>query len=146
MSVDERSNFSYHVAAGKTTSLSSVEDVMRKSAETSRSSFPSGASSRQRTSCGLDSAWSSPRTLLLVPSRCLRKYSSPFAEEPNRLERHSTRVRGQFSGASGSSTAKLSSPLLSLSAIHSGSDAASPRSTPAIAASATSSEFSWNCG
>ena len=43
MSVVLRSCFSYQVAAGNTMSESSVDEVMRKSAETSRSSFPSGA-------------------------------------------------------------------------------------------------------
>ena len=49
----------------------------------------------------------------VVPSRYLRKYSLPFAEEPKRLERHSVSVRGQFSGASGSSTAILIVPAAS---------------------------------
>jgi len=35
-------------------------------------------------------------TLEWVPSRYLRKYSLPLAEEPNRFERHRVRVRGQF--------------------------------------------------
>ncbi len=53
---------------------------MRKSSVTSRSSLPSGALSCQTTSAGFAS--SAPRSLpctpLLVPSRCLRKYSWPL--------------------------------------------------------------------
>ena len=45
-----------------------------------------------------------------VPRRCFEKYSAPFAEEPNRFERHSIMVRGQFSGASMSSTEDFSDP------------------------------------
>ena len=118
MSVEDRSCFSYQVAAGNTTSDSSVVEVIRKSAETSRSSFPSGACSCHFTSLGLSpSAWSLPRTLLWVPSRFRRKYSLPLAEEPNRLERHSTRVRGQFSGASTSSIAGFRVRFFSASAM-----------------------------
>ena len=56
MSVLERSYFSYQVAAGSTMSESNVVEVIRKSADSSRSSFPSGASSRQATSRGRTSA------------------------------------------------------------------------------------------
>ena len=81
MSVEERSCFSYHVAAGRTMSDSSVVEVIRKSAERSRSSLPSGASSLHTTSDGLGAAgFSLPMTFEWVPSRCLRKYSLPFAE------------------------------------------------------------------
>ena len=104
MSVLDRSYFSYQVAAGSTMSESKVVDVIRKSADSSRSSFPPEprppgrrrAVARRRRS-------SSAMTLEWVPSRYLRKYSLPLAEEPNRLERHSVSVRGQFSGASTSS-------------------------------------------
>ncbi len=117
MSVELRSCFSYQVAAGSTMSLSSVELVMRKSAVMSRSSFPSGASSCHFTTSGRRSApWPFSITLLCVPRRCLRKYSLPLAEEPNRFERHRIMVRGQFSGASMSSTALFNSPDLSLAA------------------------------
>ncbi|KUG59493.1 hypothetical protein AVL61_16405 [Kocuria rosea subsp. polaris] len=146
MSVEDRSCFSYQVAAGNTTSESRVELVIRKSADTSRSSLPSGACSCQVTSFGREVEWSEPRTLWWVPSRCLRKYSSPLAEEPSRLERHSIRVRGQFCGASTSSTAKRMSCALSRSATHRASSGASPRATPSEAASATSREFWSNCG
>src|SRR5687768_10218595 len=98
-------------AAGSTMSESNVVDVILKSEESSRSSFPSGGSSCQVTSCGR--APSVAITLEWVPSRYLRKYSLPFAEEPKRLERHSVSVRGQFSGASGSSTAILIVPAAS---------------------------------
>ena len=49
-----------------------------------------------------------------VPSRCLRKYSLPFAEEPSRLARQIVSTRGKFSGASGSSAAnrRLAVPQL----------------------------------
>ena len=116
MSVVLMSCFSYHVAAGSTTSLKMVELVIRKSRVQSRSSLPSGASSRQSTSFGrAPSAVSEADTELSVPSRCLRKYSLPLAEEPKRLARHIIRTRGQFSGASGSSTAKRRSPDFSCS-------------------------------
>ena len=49
-SVDERSCFSYQVAAGRTTSEYSAEPFMRKSIVVNRSSFPVGASSCQTTS------------------------------------------------------------------------------------------------
>lgn len=52
MSVDDKSFFSYQVAAGRMMSDSSVVDVMRKSADSSRSSLPSGAFSCHRTSLG----------------------------------------------------------------------------------------------
>ncbi|KUG52074.1 hypothetical protein AVL61_06885 [Kocuria rosea subsp. polaris] len=146
MSVEDRSCFSYQVAAGKTTSDSRVELVIRKSAETRRSSLPSGASSCQVTSRGRDAEWSWPMTLWWVPSRCRRKYSSPFAEDPSRLERHSTRVRAQFWGASTSSTAKRICPDFNRSATHCASSGASPRATPSAARSAASREFSSNCG
>ena len=50
-------------------------------------------------------------TLEWVPSRYLRKYSLPLAEEPSRLERHSVSTRGQFCGASTSSTENRRPPL-----------------------------------
>src|SRR5205823_10160769 len=52
MSVEERSYFSYHVAAGSTTSEKRALLVMRKSMVVSRSSLPSGAGSRQTSSRG----------------------------------------------------------------------------------------------
>src|SRR5581483_11084418 len=117
-SVEERSTFSYQVAAGRTTSEKSAFEVIRKSIVVSRSSFPSGASSRQTTSEGRSSGGdSSARTAgSVVPSRCLRKYSWPFADEPSRFDRHTVRTRGQFSGASGSSQAKRRRPSRSSAA------------------------------
>ncbi len=63
--------------------------------------------------------------LLWVPSRCLRKYSLPLAEEPMMLERQTIIVRGQFSGASTSSMALASAPDFSWPATHSPTVAAS---------------------
>ena len=116
MSVLERSCFSYQVAAGSSTSPNSPVEVIRKSMLTSRSSLPSGVSSRQVTSCGRASGGvSSARTAFEVPSRCLRKNSLPLLEEPSRLARQTVSTRGQFSGASGSSTANFRSPDFSCS-------------------------------
>lgn len=111
MSVLLRSCFSYQVAAGSTMSEKSVVEVIRKSSDSSRSSLPSGASSRQVTSFGRSSSGaSSARRLASVPSRWRRKYSLPFADEPSRLARHTVSTRGQFSGASGSAQANFTSP------------------------------------
>src|ERR1700674_5242992 len=111
-----RSFFSYQVAVGSTMSEYMHVVDMRKSRVTSRSSFPSGASSRQTTSVGF-CAPSSPSCLPItpceVPSRCLRKYSCPLPDEPSRLERHTNILRGQFFGLSGSWQDSLSSPDLS---------------------------------
>jgi hypothetical protein len=145
MSVEDRSCFSYQVAAGSTTSDSRVLDVIRKSAESSRSSLPSGGSSRQVTSIGRTSP-SLAITLEWVPSRYLRKYSLPLAEEPNRLERHSVSTRGQFCGASTSSTENRSPPLMSSEATYAPASSACPASTAAVAWSARSSGFASNCG
>ena len=60
MSVVLRSCFSYQVAAGSTMSEKIVVLVWRKSRVSSRSSFPSGASSCQSTSCG---RWASPASV-----------------------------------------------------------------------------------
>ena len=152
MSVEDRSCFSYQVAAGSTTSESSVVDVIRKSALTSRSSFPSGGSSCQATLEGRGVSGFSPpspsvpRRLEWVPRRFFRKYSLPLALEPKRLERHSTSVRGHDSGASTSAMAGLRSPRSSASATYAAGVAASPASTAAVAASATSIGFWSNCG
>ena len=110
MSVVLMSCFSYQVAAGSTTSANRVELVMRKSSTSSMSSLPTGASSRHFMVVGRSSGGASfAVTALSVPSRCLRKYSSPFAELPSRLARHIISTRGQFSSASGSSQANSSS-------------------------------------
>src|SRR5690554_3003023 len=108
-----RSFFSYQVAVGRTMSEYRQVVDMRKSRVTSRSSLPCGASSRHLTSCGLAPP-STPRSFpcrpFLVPSRYLSMYSWPLPEEPSRLERQMNRLRGQFSGASGSSLAKAREP------------------------------------
>lgn len=64
------------------------------------------AISSGRRSCGARFAL----TALLVPSRCLRKYSLPLAEDPKRLDRHSKSTRGKLSGFSGSSIANCRLP------------------------------------
>ena len=102
MSVEEMSVFSYQVAVGKMTSEYSGVVVMRKSRLTSRSSLPSVISGRTLISSGCAAICSCSYTPCLVPSRYLKKYSEPFAEEPSRLARHTMRLRGKFSGASGS--------------------------------------------
>src|SRR4249920_2930135 len=100
MSLVLRSFFSYHVAVGSTMSEYRHVVLIRKSSVTRRSSLPSGAFSCQTTSSGLAS--SAPRSLpwtpLLVPSRCLRKYSWPLPLDPSRFERHTNRLRGQLFG------------------------------------------------
>src|SRR5690606_39428028 len=107
MSVVFRSCFSYQVAAGSTTADDIVGDASRKSGVSRRSSLPIGASSRHVTSRGRTLSGASPaRSDESVPSKCLRKYSLPFADEPSRLARHTDSTRGKFSGASGSSQAK----------------------------------------
>ena len=111
MSVLDRSCFSYQVAAGSRTSLNKPVLVIRKSSDTNRSSLPSAASSRQVTDDGRRSAGvSSARTDASVPSRCAKKYSFPFDDEPSRLARHTVSTRGKFSGAPGSSQANRSRP------------------------------------
>ena len=116
MSVVDRSYFSYQVAAGRTTSECSVVEVLRKSAVHIRSSLPDGASSRHvmvagRRPAGVSAALTSPST----PTMWRRKNSVPLAELPSRFVRHEHRMRGKFSGASGSSQAKRSSPERSCS-------------------------------
>ena len=109
--------------------------------------MPSGASSCHFTSDGLGAmGFSLPMTLWCVPSRLRRKYSLPLAEEPMRLLRHSTRVRGQFSGASTSSIAEVSEPSCRAPATYAAGLAAVPASTAAWASSATWSGLVPNCG
>ncbi len=132
MSVVLRSCFSYQVAAGSTTSENRVVEVIRKSSDSSRSSLPSGASSCQVTSLGRRSGGaSSARRDASVPSRCRRKYSLPFAEEPSRLARHTVSTRGQLRGASGSVQANPSRPPAS-------SRATCPAGSSGLAARASS--------
>ncbi|MNH92906.1 hypothetical protein D3C73_454930 [compost metagenome] len=109
MSVDDKSVFSYQVAAGSTISAYIGVAVIRKSRATSRSSFPS-TSSRQVISSGLSSSFGVARGPSVAPSRCFIKYSCPFAELEIRFDLHTNKERGKFSGASGSSTAYLVSP------------------------------------
>jgi hypothetical protein len=120
MSVVLRSCFSYQVAAGSTTSEYTVVPVIRKSRLTSRSSLPVGACSCQTTSFGRAAGGASvARSDESVPSRCLRKYSLPFEDDPSRFARQIVSTRGKFSGASGSSPAKRSSPDRSRSTTYS---------------------------
>ena len=135
-SVDERSCFSYHVAAGRTTSEKSPFDVIRKSIVVNRSSFASGAS-RQVTSRGRSSGGaSSARTPgSAVPSMCFRKYSWPLPDDPSRFARQTVRMRGWLPGASGSSQAKRSDPSRSFETTWAAG------STPAFTASSTRSRL-----
>ena len=95
MSVLDKSCFSYHVAAGRTTSECSVVDVLRKSAVHMRSSLPGGVSSRQRMSVGrLPSGSSVALTSFSQPSMCFMKNSVPLALEPSRLVRQLASSRG----------------------------------------------------
>src|SRR5699024_9476954 len=95
MSVVDRSCFSYQVAAGRMTSLCSVVVVILKSRVSRRSILPMGASSVHFTSRGLTaSGVSSAVTVLSTPSRCLRKYWSPFADEPSVFALHIDQIRG----------------------------------------------------
>src|SRR5699024_9568468 len=114
MSVEERSVFSYHVAAGRTMSECSGVDVILKSSDTSRSSFPSVSSSIQLISSGFSSLFGSASRPLFVPSRCLRKYSCPLAEDEMRFERQTNSDYGLFLFASEFSMASLN--FLSVSA------------------------------
>jgi hypothetical protein len=139
MSVIDRSCFSYQVAAGSTTSEYSPVVVIRKSTLTSRSSFPRGISSRQRTSAGRSASGSASASgpSWVEPSRWRRKYSCPLPEEPSRFERQTKNTRGWFSGALGSSTAKRSRPDLSSAMMWAAGSSAS---------SARSSGLRSNCG
>src|ERR1051326_7779848 len=109
MSVDDRSYFSYQVAAGRTMSENSALEVILKSIVVSRSSFPVGACSRHLTSCGRSAAGvSCARTAgSVVPSRCFRKYSWPLPDDPSRLARQMVSTRVKLAGAHGSTPAKL---------------------------------------
>ena len=106
MSVVFRSCFSYQVAAGSTTSENIVVEVCRKSSDSSRSSFPSGASvvpahvARRWSSRGLGGA-----QRRVGAEQVLEEVLVALAEEPSRLARHTARILGKFSGASGSSHA-----------------------------------------
>src|SRR5699024_2234069 len=111
MSVDDMSCFSYQVAAGSTISETKVVEVLRKSVVSIKSSFPWGASSCHLIDCGRwFSGSSSAVASESTPSRWRKKNSVPFAEEPMRLVRQLSKIRGQFSFAEGSSYAKPSCP------------------------------------
>ena len=116
--------------------------VIRKSSDSSRSSLPVGAGSRQTTSRGRapDGACVA-RRLESVPSRWCRKYSSPLPDEPSRFARQTVSTRGKFSGASGSSAANRSRPA------RSSRGTCSPTGAPAAAtSSARSSGLRSNVG
>src|SRR5690606_26388627 len=106
MSVEDRSVFSYQVAAGKTISAYSGVEVIRKSSATIRSSLPS-TSSRQTISSGFSSTFGSANKPSEAPNKCFMKYSWPLAELEIKLERQMNSVLGKFSGAPGSSTANF---------------------------------------
>ncbi|MNI66015.1 hypothetical protein D3C73_1215560 [compost metagenome] len=103
--MEDKSVFSYQVAAGSTISAYSGVVVIRKSSATIRSSLPS-TSSRHTISSGFCSSFGLARSPSDAPSKCFMKYSCPLAELEIRLERQINRERGKFSGAPGSSTAK----------------------------------------
>ena len=69
---------------------------------------------RTVTSRGLMQWSSSLISAFCVPSRYFRKYSWPLPELPRMFERHTNMLRGQFSGASGSSQDIASEPSFRL--------------------------------
>src|SRR5699024_11980711 len=102
---EQCSVFSYPLAAGRPLSECSGVGVILKSSHTRRSSFPSVSSSIQLISSGFSSLFGSASRPLFVPSRCLRKYSCPLAEDEVRFERHTNSVFGWFFFAPGCSRA-----------------------------------------
>src|SRR5699024_2898028 len=106
ISVEDKSCFSYQVAAGKIISEYNGVEVILKSNDTSKSSLPS-VSSLHLISSGFVSSFASAIKPDLAPSKCFIKYSCPFAELEIKLERHKNKVFGWFSLASGSSIANL---------------------------------------
>lgn len=70
ISVEDRSCFSYQVAAGSTISENRVVLVIRKSSDSSRSSLPVAATSRHSSSCGRTPVVSVVCRLESAPSRC----------------------------------------------------------------------------
>ena len=109
ISVEDKSSFSYHVAAGNTISEYKPVEAIRKSISIKRSSLPASSASRHLISSGFTGASSSSRTPCLVPSKCFKKYSWPLEEEPIRFARHTNKLRGWFSLAAGSSTQNCNS-------------------------------------
>src|SRR5690625_2964863 len=114
ISVEDKSSFSYHVAAGKTISAYNGVAVIRKSKATSRSSFPS-TSSRHLISSGFIFSFGFANKLLLAPNKCFIKYSCPLAELETRFDRQTNKDLGKFSGASGSSIANFNFPSFNCS-------------------------------
>ena len=98
MSVDDRSCFSYQVAAGSTTSVNSVVLVMRKSSSTAGRACPR-APPRASACPRAPSGGLGARTAESAPSRCLRKYSLPFPDEPSMFAapdgQHARKVLGR---------------------------------------------------
>ncbi|KYC60717.1 hypothetical protein B4098_1739 [Heyndrickxia coagulans] len=108
MSVLERSNFSYHVAAGKTISENRPELVIRKSMLTNKSAFPRGGSPSVLIVSGCHELAVSVNTASSPPIKCLTKYSWPFPLSPNRFERQLKNTLGKLRGSSGFSMAHSS--------------------------------------
>src|SRR5699024_5709575 len=108
MSVDDKSSFSYQVAAGNTISAYIGVVLIRKAIANNKSSLACN-SSRHFTSCSFISSIACANKLLVAPNKCLIKYSCPLAELETRLDRQTNNVLGKFSGASGSSIANSNS-------------------------------------
>ena len=107
------------MAVGKTTSAYKAEPVILKSNTTNRSSFPTGASSLNLTSSGFKGEKSAITPVFSTPNICFKKYSCPFAELEIRLDLHTNKLLGKFTGFSGSCIENSSSPLLSFSTTYS---------------------------
>src|SRR5699024_5223069 len=142
--VDDKSSFSYQVAAGRTISAYIGVVVIRKSSATSKSNFPS-TSSRHLISSGFISSFGSANKLLVAPNKCFIKYSCPLAELEIKFERQTNKERGKFTGSSGSSTAKAVSPDFSCSTVC--ATISSFVVLPSFAASSANTKlFLLNCG
>lgn len=141
MSVLEMSAFSYQVAAGSTTSDTSVVEVIRKSIDIIRSSLPSGMSPSQVTSTGRTPSSGGTADVGVGTQQMPQEVFAPLPDEPIRLARHTVSTRGQLTGLSGSVTASLRLRRPSCSATYSAT------SRPAVrASSATSRLDRSNCG
>ena len=115
ISVDERSFFSYQVAAGRTTSEYIGVETIRKSISTTRSNLPIAPLSRQIISWGLTRSLGLASNPFSAPNKCFIKYSAPLPEEANKFERHKKNALGWFWLASGSSAAKCKEPFFNSS-------------------------------
>ena len=93
ISVEDISCFSYHVAAGNTTSAYNGVAVILKSSATNKSNLPV-VSSRHTISSGLSVSLGFANRPDLVPNKCFIKYSCPFAELEIKFERHTNNVFG----------------------------------------------------